>query len=260
MTAPLSADPSSAEGGRRRTDRALLFLLVLLNLGSAATTVMGARQVLPSPLAEIVGLTIQVMLFLLLAGLTVREAVVRKWLVVGVLAMASIYTSFFAYYEQLAGHAVQAAGLDRAHQAHAAFVSSVYQPTLSRAGRLEQEAAALWSLAEEEGSTGLTTGQKGYGPVARGYAAQARDLEVEGSRLRADLERLGAGFAYPLDGLSAETVYQQDLLAWQTAPDDWKAGVPAPGRDAYVDAEQQVDLLTPFYTVRHGERPAVGSA
>ena len=242
---------------RPRNDRVLLFLLLVLNLGSAATTVMGARQVLPSPLAEVLGLAVQAMLFLLLAGAAARHAPLRRWAVVAVFSAFSIYTSFFAYYQTLAGEAVAESGLDRAHQAHAAFVSATWQPALTEAGRLEEQAAALQALAEEEATVGVTTGAVGYGPQAREYAAQARDKRTEAALLRRDLARLAPAFEVDLAGRSAEEVYALDLAAWQAAPDAWKAAAPTPTRAAYVDLEQQVGLLTPWYKVRRGELPAL---
>lgn len=255
--------PSPAPGrphpdlDRPRSDKVLLFLLLVLNLGSGWTTVLGARQVLPSPLAEILGLTVQIMLFLLLAGATARHAPVRKWLVVGVFAGLSVYTSFFTYYETLAGQAVTADGLDRAHQAHAAFVSAAWQPTVTQAGRLQEEAAALDALTRDEAKAGVTTGAVGYGPQAREYAAQAREKRTQAAVLQRDLDRLAPLFERDLAGQTAEQVYQGDLAAWQAAPDAWKAAAPTPTRAAYVDLEQQVGLLTPFYKVQRGELPAV---
>lgn len=243
--------------GPQRPDRVLLSLLVLLNIASAATTVFGARQVLPWPLSDVLGLAIQLMLFLALAGFAVRHAVVRRWVVIAVFAAASVYTSFFAYYEQLAGQSEDALAADRAAQAHAAFVSSLYQPHANRLDQVEHEAAALWALSEKEGASGVTTGRVGYGPVARAYAADAAAKDQEAALLAAELERLGPAFTYDLEGLAPAAVYTRDLEAWQSAPDVWKEAVPAPTRDVYLDAAQDVALLTPLHKVRSGEDAAI---
>src|SRR5438045_3541420 len=110
------------------TDRVLLVLLTLLNLGSLYTTVVGARQVLPWPMSDVLGVTVQAMLFMALAGFAARHAPIRRWLVIAVFASASVYTSFFAYYEELAGDSLDAANLDRARQEHARFVDGTWQP------------------------------------------------------------------------------------------------------------------------------------
>lgn len=242
-----------------RTDRVLLFLLVILNIGSAYTTVIGARHVLPRPMSDVVGLTVQLMLFVTLAGFAARHAPIRKWFVVGVLAMASIYTSYFAYYDRLAATADANTKLDRAMQAHAAFVSAVYQPTLTRITQLDLQANERLAQAELEGRRGLTTGVVGYGPVARKLAGEATSLQVESARLKADLERLKDRYEYDPEGLTAEQIYARDLSAWQISPDDWKAAVPAPERGVYVDLEQEVKLLTPFHKIKRGEAPAIAA-
>ena len=139
--------PSRAKGhrdGSSQTDKALLFLLIFLSIGSAYTTVIGAREVLPRPMSDVIGLTVQMMLLVTLAGFAARHAPVRKWFVVGVLACASVYTSFFAYYGKLAAQSDAAAAHDMALQAHAGFVSAVYQPTLTSITQLEQEATQLY--------------------------------------------------------------------------------------------------------------------
>jgi hypothetical protein len=240
-----------------RPDRALIVLLFLLNVASAWTTIHGARQVLPTPLAEALGLGVQVVLFLLLAGVAGRYARTRRWVAVGVFAVASVYTSFFAYYETLAGEAADAASADRAAQSHAAFVAAVHAPVLAEAGQLEREADALQEMAEAEAGTGLTTGQKGYGPVAKQYAAEARDKRLAAASLRADLDRLAPAFETDPTALAPEAVYAADLAAWQQVPAAWKQDVPAPTRAAYVDLDHEIALLAPFHKVRSGEAAAV---
>lgn len=252
----------TARATRRRPqgrDTVLLILLTLLNLGSAYTTLLGGRQVLPWPMSDVLGVTIQAMLFLTLAGFAVKHAPIRRWVVVGVFAAASIYTSFFAYYAQLAGEANAAVDLDRAHQAHAAFVDALWQPAKTEVARVAHRAEELQDLAEREASSGVSTGQVGFGPVARKYAEKAREQEALAARLQVDLERLTPRFEAPIDGLSAEQIYGLDLAAWQEAPSDWKAEVPAPERGTYKDLEQEVQLLTPYWKVSKGELPAVAA-
>jgi len=263
MAAPPGATETSAPRTRprptARRDTALLVLLTLLNLGSAYTTLLGARQVLPWPMSDVLGVTVQAMLFLTLAGVAVKHAPVRRWLVVAVFAVASIYTSFFAYYDQLAGEANAAADLDRAAQAHAGFIDTLWQPAVTRRARVAQRAEELQALAEREARQGVTSGQVGFGPVARGYAASAREHEAEAARLDVDLERLRPLFTGALDGLDALAIYRHDLDAWQQAPSDWKVDVPAPARGDYVDLEQEVGLLTPYFKVKRGEVPALAA-
>jgi len=242
-------------------DWGLLILLTILNVRSAYTTVLGARQLLPYPMSDVLGLAIQGMLFLVLAGLALAHAPVRKWALVVVFATACIYASFFTYYEELAKSADDQRQLDVALQAHAALVSAVYQPSLSRIDQLSHEADALLEAAKREGSNGSTSGVTGYGPVARKYAADGNAKKVEAEKLRADVDRLQPHFEYVTDGLTPDDVYRKDLEAWQLAPADWKKDetrdVPMPVRASYVDLNAQVALLTPFQRVREGDLPAI---
>lgn len=257
LTAPAVRRRRAEAGGG--TDRVLLVLLALLNLGSAYTTLVGARQILPWPMSDVLGVTVQTMLFLTLAGFAARHAPIRRWVVIGVFAAASVYTSFFAYYDQLAGHSLGEAALDRARQAHARFVDDVWQPVQSEVDRRERAAAQLRDQAEREGRQGLTTGVVGFGPVARKLAEDARLEELAAAELRTEMERNRERFERPIEGLGAEEIYLADLEAWQRAPDAWKAAAVAPTREAYVDLEQAVALITPFWKVRKGELPAVAA-
>ncbi|MEQ1506516.1 MAG: hypothetical protein ABMB14_30085 [Myxococcota bacterium] len=249
----------------RDRDWPLLGLLAVLNIGSAYTTVLGARQILPYPMSDVLGFSVQGMLFLMLAGFAVRDAPVRKWVVVALFASASIYTSFFTYYGELAKEADQRQELDVALQTHATFVSAVYQPARSRIDMLSSEAEALLALAEREATRGSASGVTGYGPVAKKYAAEGAAKMVEAERLQADLNRLKDNFEFGMtvveDGvtrdLTPDEVYQRDLAAWQLAPADWKQGVPVPVRTAYVDLQTQVALLTPYHRVMAGDLPAI---
>ena len=238
-------------------DWALLILLALLNIGSAYTTIVGARQILPPGMSDILGAAVQAMLFLMLAGFAVNRSVIRRWMAITLFAAASIYTSFFTYYEQLAKEADQRAQLDRALQVHAVLVSQVYQPARSRSDQLNSEAEAKINLADREANRGSTTGVKGYGPVARRYAEEGNLLLVQAQRLEADVDRLQPHFEFEVEGLNPEEVYRRDLKAWQLAPNEWKDGVPAPVRSEYVDLEAQVALLTPYNRVMSGELPAL---
>lgn len=241
------------------TDRGLLVLLALLNLASLYTTVVGARQVLPWPMSDVLGVAVQTMLFLALAGFVGRHAPIRRWIVVAVFAAASVYTSFFAYYEQLAGDALGAANLDRARQAHAAFVDETWEPVLAGVESTERQAAQLLDQAEREGRDGLTTGVVGFGPVARRLAEEARTTELAAAERRADLERMRPRFEVDAQAMAAEELYLFDLETWQAMPDAWKTTAEAPSRAAWLDLDQEVALITPFEKVRDGETPALAA-
>ncbi|MEQ1568741.1 MAG: hypothetical protein ABMA64_24090 [Myxococcota bacterium] len=241
----------------RDKDWGLLVLLLLLNLRSAYTTVLGARQLLPYPMSDVLGIAIQAMLFLVLAGFALRDVFVRKWTLVVVFSVACIYASFFTYYDELAKNADDRRQLDVALQQHAELVSAIYQPARSRIDGLNREADAMFELAERESQRGSSSGVSGYGPVAKKYAAEAGQKKIEAQGLQADLDRLQPHFEYTVDGLTSEEVYRKDLEAWQLSPSDWKAGIAMPTRAEYVDMNAQVALLAPIQRVREGDTPAI---
>ncbi len=209
-------------------------------------------------MADILGATVQITLFLMLSGFAVNGAPIRKWIVVAIFAGLSIYTSFFTYYEQLAQDADSRSQLDTALQAHSAFVSSTgYQSARSQADALMKEAEALFELAEQEKRRGSSSGVSGYGPVAKKYAKEGSEKKIEAERLAADVERFAPRFEFDVEGMLPEEVYRKDLEAWQLIPADWKVGVPQPERDGYVDMKAEVRLLTPYQRIREGDLPAL---
>ena len=249
--------PSRWPAWTRDRDWVLIILLALLNVGSAYTTVLGARQILPDGMADVIGFSVQVMLFLMLAGFAVREALFQRWVAITVFAGISIYTSFFTYYQELAKDADEQQQLDGALQTHAAFVSSIYQPARSRIDKMTAEAEGLFDLARLEAERGGTTGVKGYGPKAKAYADEGTEMKRLADGLNADLERLEPHFEYETNGLTPDDVYRKDLEAWQLTPAEWKENVPIPVREDYVDLSASVALLTPYNRIMEGDMPAM---
>ncbi|MEM9276167.1 MAG: hypothetical protein AAGA80_24885, partial [Cyanobacteria bacterium P01_F01_bin.143] len=86
---------------KNKRDGILLVVLLIFNLGSLATTILGAREIMPKNLAWIVGFGVQMMLFLLLANFILKRSFYRKWFAILVCTIFSIYTSFFWYYQSL---------------------------------------------------------------------------------------------------------------------------------------------------------------
>ena len=99
-TRPTQVSPTAQKSKR---DWPLVGALTILNLGSGFTTVRGASQILPSFVAYPMGVTIQGVLFALIARLFLKHAPLIKWVVIGCFSTFSVYTSFFAYYDLLTG-------------------------------------------------------------------------------------------------------------------------------------------------------------
>lgn len=235
-------------------DRGLLLALTLLSAGSMGTTLLGAKQILPSPLAEVVGVSVQAMLFAMLAGFMLDHAPVRKWLAVGVFSVISVYTSFFTYHDELTGTAETGAQLEVALQAHAIVTGTLYTPLRTDCQVLRGEAEALYEAAKREAGGGSVTGVKGYGPVARKYGREASAKAVDAERACSLANRLQPLFEIDVEGLTPEDIFKADLTAWQQAG---SKEMPAPSRADYVDLNAQVALLTPIHRIAEGQVPAI---
>lgn len=237
-------------------DRVLMGLLFVLNLGSLLTTVLGARELLPSPMAEILGFSIQAMLFTMLSGFAGEHAPLRKWLVVTVFASACVYCSFFAYYEQLGRAGDEERLRARAQERHAELVQAVFAEGSNAGERLRREAAALERQAEDEARRGSTTGQSGYGPRAKEMRAAANAAALRAEQHLAIVEPLEPLFAFDAAALAPREVFERDLAAWQAAPAEWRGGFPKPRYEDYVDEAAQVAFLAPLQRVRQGDAVA----
>lgn len=237
-----------------KRDWILLLCLTGLSVVSSGTTILGAKQILPSPMAEITGLSVQTMLYLMLAGLMLTNFPVRKWFAVVVFSVISVYTSFFTYYDELAGKAESGSELEIALQAHAILTAETYQPHRQACDTLRGQADALYEAAEREANGGAVSGRKGYGPVARKYGAEAAAMQLEAKASCAVADQLKPLFEINVEGLTPEALFRSDLAAWQQAPAP-KSDAPQRGR--YVDLDSQIAFMTPITRVGEGKPPAI---
>lgn len=236
-------------------DWVLLFCITGISLVSSGTTILGAKQILPSPMAEVIGVSVQTMLYLLLTGMMMSHSVVRRWFGISVFTVISIYTSFFTYYEELGSEADAADQIEEALIAHAALVSDLYSPIRNECDRLMREADALTDATELEARGGSMTGISGYGPVARKMAREASAKRLAAMEPCSVADRLQPLFEIDVEGITPDELFRSDLAAWQQAPD--RNGSVAPERATYVDLDAQVALLTPFHRVLDGQLTAI---
>lgn len=241
-------------------DRVLTVLLAIINLGSGATTIMGAMQVLPIALAWVIGGTTQMMLFLLLGEFTAKHAPFRKWVAVLVLTFISVYTSFFTYYKELAGEASEKLAHDRAALAHQKFVADLYTPMKDRLKQLEDEAASARVLAEAEKSRGVQSGLGGgYEAEARKLDLQALGSENKAKNFKSTVEKLRPKFDYEIKGLQPNEILDKDRQALTEVPAERRQNYPELKREMYIDEELDVSLLAPYNKVKRLEEPALFS-
>jgi hypothetical protein len=246
-----------------RHDRLLMSLLAILNVGSGITTVQGAMQIFPNGIGVFSGIAIQMILFLLLANLIIRHAPARKWVAVLICAFISVYTSFFSYYDTLAGESQKAVLLDQAFKAHQDLKQQVYVPLESKLTQLKGSLSFSEAQAIKEKSGQGVTGEEGFGDVARSHAEDAEDAQKEIADLEPVVNSLKPKFDDPATGVSPEEILKLDREALgsvpkQFLPENYQQN-PELDRKKYVDETSTIKLLVPFYKVVHKEPPAIGS-
>lgn len=241
-----------------KRDYILLVLLLIIQVGSGTTSVLGAEEVLPRELARTIGITIQSLLFLLLSGLTATHAPVRKWIAILVLTFLSIYTSFFINYKFIAGDVLETEADSKALQVHATLVAKVYSPIQDEYRDLDAE-ATVWEEKAKRELNGLTTGIKGRGPIAKSFEVQAIEKRQEANKLKSIKEDLDPLFNYETEGLEPKEIFQKDSKAWRNTPEKFREKHPKPEIKNYIIESTQIGLLAGYNKVREGEQAAIVS-
>ena len=231
----------------------LILVLFIFNGYSFYTSYKGAEQILPV-IALPVALFIQSVLFLTLAGLTVKFSVLfRKWFAILIFAGLSIYTSFFFLYDSLTVETITNRNTAKATAAHSTLVNQVYAPIKLQANELRREAEFLRNKAIEEEKGGLTTGIPGCGPKCRQYQLEALEKETERDNFELQVQELDQLYNYALVDLSPSEIFEQDKLALSQTPreflpDEYRSLKLS--RKEYIDEESEVRILAPFYKLK----------
>jgi len=242
----------------KKYDRVLMIALLVFNMGSATTTMLGVRELLPNVLAQSFGISIQLTLFIMLAGLAMRNHHFSRWIIVVVCAAFSIYTSYWYYFGMLASEKASLDAMAKAEETHGRLVSVLYTPNRQQYDRYLLEAETNWELSRKERESGITTGiPNKFGPAAEKFAQTAVAADENAARMAADVKLVG-----DIIGKRAETpqeLYEHDMLAWQSAPGSWRADVPQPRRSDYIDAAMEVGFFTPIYMLMRWDINALGA-
>ncbi|MBD1856717.1 MULTISPECIES: hypothetical protein [Leptolyngbya] len=246
-----------------RRDRALLIVLALLNVGSGATTIMGAQQVFPkhsAGLGVLIGFAIQVILFMLLSRFAMREAPLRKWAGVTVFASLSVYTSFFTYYDALAQDSRTINNYDHALVAHQTLRSSVYTPLAQKLAELQSQAKFYETQRSQEVNGQGVSGEQGFGQQAQSFARSTQDTQAEIAKLQPVVDQLKPFFEYDTKGMKPEQILEKDRSALARVPRDYLPQQfkdnPQLNRENYIDETTSIRLLEPFRKIQNGEVPA----
>ena len=148
-------------------DIKLLIALIILNIVSGFTTMYGAAQILPKYIGWSGGAAIQTLLLLLTSGSTLKHARWLKWMAVGSFSIISIYTSFFAYYDNLVKETREKEGLNRAISAHRALFNEVFNPIEKKAQQLENEIKTKDKQIKDEVDGRRRSGLVGCGKICK---------------------------------------------------------------------------------------------
>lgn len=241
-------------------DLGLLIPLSLLNIVSFWTTTQGAALALNHEgIGIAAGVSIQGILFILLAGMAAGHAPVRKWIAIAAFSFLSIYTSFFTYHNSLISNDNMIGAQFRpAEIQHEQLVSQAVGPLQEEFNELQARDKALQQeLTYEENGQGRT-GIPGRGPEARRIIAERNELAPEIEELRltvAQIQQLlsQAKAINPGSEDAPEQLFKIDKAIWEVIPVSERPDASlAPRREDYFDQASRFDLLTPLFMLLDG--------
>jgi hypothetical protein len=244
-------------------DRILDAMIFFMTAGSGYTTVMGAKEIFPSPGTGIIfGIAAQVALFLLLTNRVLKGTPLRKWSIVSILASFSIYTSSFSFYETLARTDNDQKGFDRAVHAHQVVQSTFYTPMKAKLETAISERDNVITQRKKELSGDGITQQKGPGDEAKRYAIESVRLEAEIAKMKI-VGNLKPYFEYETKGLEAEDFLEKDRKAVASIPPDllpdkYKNADPNSfiKRGDYIEEISNIKFLLPYQRIKQGDKVA----
>ena len=292
---PPKADNNSIKGTRTtaskvsptpqksKRDEPLVGALTILNLGSGFTTVRGASQILPSFVAYPMGVTIQGVLFALIARLFLKHAPLIKWVVVGCFSTFSVYTSFFAYYDLLNRETREKTRIELANSGHQSLVGEFFTPIQNKVNSLESEIGIINKKIEKETQGERGGRPKGCGKVCQQLKEEREIVEVQKAQLEPLVNRLQPLFNYNVEDKSPKEIFQTDLKALSKVgenclpkellseleitclPDKYLRALNPQNPEykelklTYIDPDLEVDFLAPIFKVMKGEGSAIAS-
>lgn len=244
---------------KNKRDMPLLVILLIFNFWSGATTIIGAQQILPDSLALICGLAIQIMLFGLLSGWIMKYSTIRKWFAILIFSIASVYTSFFCYYDVLAGDINIRDAFNSAYEQHQQLKANILTPVEQNYIKSKNELKNLEKLAKQECDFGITTGIAGCGPKYRSIKIEIirKESEVENNKIL--FKKIQNKFNIDVNKLSPNEIYKHDLEILSLAPKQLKSNFYI-NESKYNKNIYDVNFLTPFYKTfdeSQRETPAV---
>lgn len=269
----------STEKAKPNRDNTLLAALTVLNITSGYTTIKGALQIFPGFLGYFSGSIIQILLFLLVSGSTLRHAPKLKWLAVASFSTLSVYTSFFAYYEFLAGAEQTKSAKRRAEDARSSLIAEIYTPIDRKVTELESAIDIKAQRIENEIAGNRVSGLPGCGDICKQLKNEKEELEEKRDQLRPTKNKLQKIFqSEQLAGNTPDQIFKADIKAIGKVPNNCLPQDPEFDclpekyenlnpqtqeykklRDLYIDQDSTYILLRPFHKIRKREAPAIAA-
>lgn len=257
----------------------LLTLLTILNVGSGYTTIKGALQIFPVPLAWSVGGVIQTLLFLSTSRYILDDAPKRRWLTILVGSILSIYTSFFAYYEFLTSEEQKQQAMERASTAHDSLVFEIYTPIERKVSNLKSKIKTKELRIEEEIAGNRASGLPGCGDICKQLKIEREELQDRYNELLPVVNNLKPLFEYQTEEKTPKAIFDADVRALSKVPNDCLPKDPnfdclpqkyeqilnpknteyEEFRNKYIDEDSIYILLQPYHKIRKLEPPAIAA-
>jgi hypothetical protein len=244
---------------RPKSDKRLFGGLVCLNLVSGVTTIQGACQVLSGPAGWLAGGTLQLMLLMLSSGKTANHAQKRKWLAIGVLSSASIYTSFFSYYGLMTKDKVIDNAKSMATAAFVAQKSALLSPIEHEVTVLEGRIKELEAARETEIKGDGPTGTPGIGSGANSLAVEIEKQKRKYYPLKSVYDKIKPDFEIDLQSSTPEEILRKAQNAYSIVPSFLLGNTQKPNRNDYIDIDSSVEFLAPFNKLKRGDSDAIAS-
>jgi hypothetical protein len=242
-----------------KSDKRLFRALVGLNLVSGITTIQGACQILSGPAGWLAGGSLQVMLLMLSSDKAASHAQKRKWLAIGVLSSASIYTSFFSYYGLMTKGKQQTTASSMATAAFVAQQAALLSPIEHEVTVLEGKIKELETARETEIKGNGPTGTPGIGSGANNLATEIEQQKRKYYPLKAVYEKIKPDFEIDLKNSTPEEILKKAQIAYSSVPSVMLGNTQKPNRNDYIDIDSSVEFLAPFNKLKRGEGDAIAS-
>jgi hypothetical protein len=240
--------------------KSLVILIFFMTLGNGYTTVLGAKEIFPSGAGVLMGFSAQLILFLLLTNLVLKDVPLRKWSIVLILISFSVYTSFFSYYKYLAQENDIGIGRDISLQAHQTLYSNVYTPIKNSLETAKSKKIDFDKQAEKEALGKGATRQAGIGSEARAYAQKSVDSEAEIAKLQPIVDNIKALFEYDTNKLDPDEILNKDRKALAAVPfgmlpPEYQIANPQSkiSRDSYIEKDSNVKFYFPIKRIQQGD-------